>query len=76
VNEIKDGGKMADEPKRVSTEEAFHHVAEALGKLDSRLDNHDKQLTNHQETLMGMATLIDMLMIRTGLKKADPEASH
>jgi hypothetical protein len=64
------------EPKRISTEEAFHMVGEALTEYSLIISNHSKQLANHQETLMGMGTSIDMLMIKTGLKKADPEVSH
>jgi hypothetical protein len=59
------------EEKRISTEEAFHLVGGALEEYSLIISNHSKQLANHQETLMAMGALIDMLMIKTGLKKAD-----
>jgi hypothetical protein len=55
---------MADEEKnekRISSEEAFHMVGATLEKLDARLDNHAKQLANHQETLTAMADLVSVL---------------
>ena len=67
---------MADE-ERISIEQAFHLVGETLEKLDARLDNHAKQLANHQETLEAMAALVEVvraavldLQIRAGLKPA------
>jgi hypothetical protein len=74
---------MADEQKKITTEEAFHLVGETLEKVDLSLDNHAAQLANHQETLMAMSTLVDCLrtavidlQVRAGLKPHDPSEAN
>jgi hypothetical protein len=52
---------MADDEKRISSEEAFHLVGEALSKIEARVDNHAVQLQNHQETLTAMADLVGII---------------
>jgi hypothetical protein len=56
---------MAEEAKqvRVTTEEAFHAVGEALEKLSLRIDNHAEQLANHMEIIAAQGTLSDALII-------------
>jgi two-component sensor histidine kinase len=82
-NEDEETIKMADEQKRVTTEEAFHQVAETIDLVSKRIDNQGKRLDNHDETLQAMATLVDMLrtavidlQVRAGLKPHDPGASN
>ena len=74
---------MADEKadeKRISAEEAFHRVGEVLEAHSAHIDNHAKQLANHQEILTAMSTLVEMLkvavldlQVRAGLKPTGSE---
>jgi hypothetical protein len=47
---------------RVTTQEAFHHVAEALKKLNTRIDKSVERLNNDAEIFAAQSTLIDVLI--------------
>jgi len=54
--------KEKKQQMRITSEQAFHAVGEALEKLNLRIDNHTEQLKNQMEIIAAQQTLIDALI--------------